>query len=66
MGAAGEKPEFCLKPPVEALIQIFTRAYLMTSFPHGDTSERQREYEFNVFLLLGELSRAIASHLPVS
>ena len=37
----------------------------MKSFPQGDTSARQRGFEIKVSPLLGELPKAIETHLPV-
>ena len=65
MGAAREKPDFDIKPPLGVPLLIFTRGYLLKSFPQGDTSARQRRHEIRDFPLLGELPKAIESHLPV-
>ena len=43
---------------------VFPRGYLLKSFQHVDTSARQRGFEIRVFLLLGELPKAIEPHLP--
>ena len=64
-GAAGERSEFNIKPPLGAPIQIFPRGYLLKSFPQVDTSARQRGFEIRVFPLLVELPKAIEPHLPV-
>ena len=64
-GAAGERSEFDIKPPLGALLLIFPRGYLLKSFPQVDTSVRQRGLEIKVFPLLGELPKAIEPHLPV-
>ena len=58
-GAAGERSEFNIKPPLGAPLLIFPRGSLLKSFPQVDTSARQREFEIRVFPLLGE------PHLPV-
>ena len=58
-GAAGEKPEFNIKPPLGAPLLIFPRGYLLKSFPQVDTSARQQGFEIRVFPLLGELPKAI-------
>ena len=44
---------------------FFPRGYLLKSFPQVDTSARQRGFEIRVFLLLGELPKAIEPHLSV-
>ena len=64
-GAAGERSEFNIKPPLGAPLLIFPRGYLLKSFPQVDTSARQRGFEIRVFPLLGELPKAIEPHLPV-
>ena len=64
-GAAGEWSEFNIKPPLVAPLLIFHRGYLLKSFPQVDTSTRQRGFEIRGFPLLGELPKAIESHLPV-
>ena len=64
-GAAGERSEFNIKPPIGAPLLIFPRGYLLNSFPQVDTSARQRGVEIRVFPLLGELPKAIEPHLPV-
>ena len=64
-GAAGERPEFNIKPPLGAPLLIFPRGYLLKSFPHVDTSARQQGFEIRVFPLRGELPKAIEPHLPV-
>ena len=63
-GAAGERSEFNIKPPLVAPLLIFPRGYLLKSFPQGDTSSRQWRFEIRVFSLLDELPKAIESHLP--
>ena len=65
MVAAREMPEFSIKPSLGAPLAIFPLGYLLKSFPQGDTSTRLWGFEIRVFLLLGELPRTIASHLPV-
>ena len=64
-GAAGERSEFNIKPPLGAPLLIFPRGYLLKSFPRVDTSARQRGFEIRVFPLLGELPKAIEPNLPV-
>ena len=64
-GAAGERSEFNIKPPLGAPLLIFPRGYLLKFFPQVDTSARQRGFEISVFPLLGELPKAIEPHLPV-
>ena len=64
-GAAGERTEFNIKPPLGAPLLIFPRGYLLKSFPQVDTSARQQGFEIRVFPLLGELPKAIDPHLPV-
>ena len=64
-GAAGERSEFNIKPPLGASLLIFPRGYLLKSFPRVDTSARQRGFEIRVFPLLGELPKAIEPQLPV-
>ena len=63
-GAAGERSDFSIKPPLVAPLLIFPRGYLLKSFPQVDTSTRQRGFEIRVFPLLGELPKAIEPHLP--
>ena len=63
--AAGERSEFNIKPSFRAPLQIFPRGYLLKSFPHVDTSARQRGFEIRVFPLIGELQKAIEPHQPV-
>ena len=65
LGAAGERPEFSIKPPIGAPLLIFPRGYLLKSFPQVDTSARQWGFEIRVFPLLGSLPKAIEPHLPV-
>ena len=64
-GAAGERSESNIKPPLGAPVLIFPRGFLLKSFPRVDTSARQRGFEIRVFPLLGELTKAVESHLPV-
>ena len=64
-GAAGERSELNIKPPLGAPLMIFTRGYLLKSFPQVNTSARQQGFEIRVFPLLGELPKAIKPHLPV-
>ena len=64
-GAAGERSEFNIKPPLGAPLLNFPRGYILKSFPQVDTSARQRGFEIRVFPLLGELPKAIEPHLPV-
>ena len=63
-GAAGDRSEFNIKPPLGAALLIFPRGYLLMSFPQVDTSARLRGFEIRVSPLLGELPKAIAPHLP--
>ena len=63
-GAAGERSEFDIKPPLGAKLLIFPRGFLLKTFPQVDTSARQRGFEIRVFPLLGELQKAIEPHLP--
>ena len=63
-GAAGERSEFNIKPPLGAPLLIFPRGYLLKSFPRVDTSARQQSLK-SVFCLLGELPKVIEPHLPV-
>ena len=64
-GAAGERSELNIKPPLGTPLLIFPRGYLLKSFPQVDTSARQRGFEIRVFPLLCELPKAIEPHLPV-
>ena len=64
-GAARERSEFNIKPPLGAPLLIFTRGYPLMSFPRVDTSARQKGIEIRVFPLVGELPKAIEPHLPV-
>ena len=64
-GAAGDRSEFNIKPPLGAPLLIFSRGYLLKSFPQVDTYARQRGFEIRVFPSLGELPKAIEPHLPV-
>ena len=64
-GAAGERSEFNIKPPLGAPLLIFPRGHLLMSFPQVATSARQRRFEIRVFPFLGELPKAIEPHLPV-
>ena len=65
-GAAGERSEFNIKPPLVAPLLIFPRGYLRKSIPRMDTSARQRGFEIKVFPLLGELPRVPAPvRMPV-
>ena len=64
-GSAGERSELSIKPPLGAPLLIFSRGYLLKSFPRVDTSARHRGFEIRVFPLLGELPKAIEPHLPV-
>ena len=65
LGAAGERSEFDIKPPLGAPLLIFPRGYLLMSFPQVDTCARQQGFEIRVFPLLGELPKAFEPHLPV-
>ena len=64
-GAAWERSEFNIKPPLGAPLLIFPRGYRLKSFPRVETSARQRGFEIRVFPLLCELPKAIEPHLPV-
>ena len=64
-GAAGERLELDIKPPLGAPLLIFSRGYLLKSFSQVDTTARQWWFEIRVFPLLGELPKAIEPHLPV-
>ena len=55
MGAARERSEFDIKPPLGAPLLHFPPGYLMKSIPEGNTSERQKEFEIRVLPLPGEL-----------
>ena len=57
MGAAGERPEFDIMPPLGASVLIFPKGYLLNSFPHGDTSKRLWGFEIRILPLPGELPR---------
>ena len=46
-GAAGERSEFNIKPPLGAPLLIFPRGYLLKSFPLVDTSARPRGFEIS-------------------
>ena len=61
-GAAGERSEFNIKPPLGATLLICPRGHLQKYFPQGDTSARQRCLK-TIFLLLGEQRKAIEPHL---
>ena len=66
MGAAGERPEFDIKPPIGApLLLNFPRGYFQKSFPQGDNSARLRGIKIRVFPHQGELTKSIEPHLPV-
>ena len=58
IGAAGERPDFDIKPPSEDALLIFARCYLLKSFPQGDTSAIQRGFKIRVFPLLAEPPKA--------
>ena len=58
-------PEFVIRPPLGVPLLIFSRGYLLKSFPQGDTSARQWGFEIKVFPLLGEMPMAIEPQLPV-
>ena len=64
-GAARERSESNIKPPLGAPLMIFPRGYLPKSFPQVDTSARMRGVEIRDFPLQGELQKAIEQHLPV-
>ena len=60
-GAAGDRSEFNIKPPLGAPNLSFPYGYLLRPFPQVDASARQRGFEIRVFPLLGVLPKAIAS-----
>ena len=64
-GAAGERSEFNIKPPLGAPLLIIPQSYLLKSFPQVDTLASQQGFEIIVFPLLGELLKAINPHLPI-
>ena len=64
MGAAGEEPEFDIKPLLGTPHLISPRAYLLKSFQQGNISAIQWEFEISVSLLIGELPKAIERYLP--
>ena len=41
MGAAEERPEFDIKPPLAASLTIFYQGYFLKLFPQGDISAKQ-------------------------
>ena len=49
-GAAGERSELSIKPPLGAPLLIFPRGYLMKPFPQLGTSAKQRGFEIMVSL----------------
>ena len=65
MGAAGERPQFDIKPPSGAPLLIFPRGYRLTFFLQGEFSARRRRFEVSSIALLGELLKAIKPHMPV-
>ena len=65
MRAAGERPEFDIKPPLGAPLLVFPRGYILKTLPHGDTSARQQGFGIRDFPFQGELPKAIECHLPV-
>ena len=54
-----------VKPYLGAPLWIFPQGFLLRSFPQGDNSARQQEYEVSDFPVQGELPKAIEPHLPV-
>ena len=64
-GAAGDRSELNINPPLGAPLLISPRGYLLKSSPQVDASTRQRGFEIRFFPLLGELQNAIEPHLPV-
>ena len=64
MGDAGDIPEFDVKPPLGVLLLVFSLGYLLNIFPQRDTSTKQRGFDIRVFLIIGELLKAIEPHLP--
>ena len=65
LGAAGERSDFNIKPPLGAPLLIVPWGNLLESIPQVDTSAWQRGFEIRVSPLLGELPKAIEPHLPV-
>ena len=63
--AAGERPEFDIKPHIGASLKIFPRGHFLKSFPQRDTLTIQLDCEISVFPLLGELPKAIEHHMHV-
>ena len=47
LGAAGERSEFNIKPPLGAPLLNFPRGYLLMSFPEVDAFARQRRFEIS-------------------
>ena len=64
-GAAGERSEFDIKPPLGAPLLIFPRGYPLKSSSQVDITARRWGFEIRVFPLLCELPKAIEPHLPV-
>ena len=64
-GAAGERSEFNIKPPLGAPLLIFPRGYLLKSFPQVDTFAKQRGFESRVIPLLDKLPTDMETHQPV-
>ena len=65
MGAAGERPELDVKPPLEATLRIFRRGDLLKSFSQLYTYAKRWGFEIGTFPLLVEMPHAIKLHLPV-
>ena len=45
IGAAGERSEFDVKPPLGTPLLIFPQGYLLNPFLQGDISARQQGFE---------------------
>ena len=43
-GAASDRPELDIKPPLGPPLLMFSQHYLLMLFPQGDTSARQRGF----------------------
>ena len=65
-GAAGERSEFNIKPPLVAPLLIFLRGYLLKSFPQVDTSERQRRFEIEFSFFYMSCQRLSSHTCPFS
>ena len=65
MRAAGERPEFDIRPPLGNPRLIVPRGHIQKTFPHGNTSAKNWWFKIRTFPLLGKLPMAIEPHLPV-